>query len=79
MLYTIAEKSMSLILRLRIEKEVKEEEFQHKETASELEYRGSDTASEPRKQTPVKRAAKVGRNDPCTCGSGKKFKSCCGR
>jgi uncharacterized protein len=23
-------------------------------------------------------AAKVGRNDPCTCGSGKKFKQCCG-
>jgi SEC-C motif-containing protein len=28
---------------------------------------------------PVKRAApKVGRNDPCPCGSGKKFKKCCG-
>jgi hypothetical protein len=25
------------------------------------------------------RAAKVGRNDPCPCGSGKKFKQCCGR
>ena len=23
-------------------------------------------------------APKVGRNDPCTCGSGKKFKKCCG-
>ncbi|MBI1851531.1 MAG: SEC-C domain-containing protein [Planctomycetes bacterium] len=22
--------------------------------------------------------AKVGRNDPCPCGSGKKFKKCCG-
>ncbi len=29
---------------------------------------------------PVKRELpKVGRNDPCPCGSGKKFKSCCGR
>ncbi len=28
---------------------------------------------------PVVRAApKVGRNDPCPCGSGKKFKKCCG-
>lgn len=28
---------------------------------------------------PVRRAApKVGRNDPCPCGSGKKFKKCCG-
>ncbi|WP_240905652.1 SEC-C metal-binding domain-containing protein [Thiorhodococcus mannitoliphagus] len=25
------------------------------------------------------KAAKVGRNDPCPCGSGKKFKKCCGR
>jgi len=30
-------------------------------------------------QTPVKRESpKVGRNDPCPCGSGKKFKKCCG-
>ncbi|MCS6245185.1 MAG: SEC-C domain-containing protein [Opitutus sp.] len=27
---------------------------------------------------PVKTEPKVGRNDPCTCGSGKKFKKCCG-
>ncbi|MBR2938604.1 MAG: SEC-C domain-containing protein [Kiritimatiellae bacterium] len=29
---------------------------------------------------PVRRAsAAVGRNDPCPCGSGKKYKKCCGR
>ncbi|MDX2259303.1 MAG: YchJ family protein [Hyphomicrobiaceae bacterium] len=28
--------------------------------------------------TVVREAPKVGRNDPCTCGSGKKFKKCCG-
>jgi uncharacterized protein len=27
----------------------------------------------------IRPAAKVGRNDPCRCGSGKKFKKCCGR
>ncbi len=27
---------------------------------------------------PVVAAAKVGRNDPCPCGSGKKYKKCCG-
>lgn len=26
----------------------------------------------------VRPEAKVGRNDPCPCGSGKKFKKCCG-
>ncbi len=31
-------------------------------------------------QEPVRRAtAKVGRNDDCPCGSGKKYKRCCGR
>jgi len=80
MLFTIAEKSMSLICRLRIQKEVKEEEFQHKETATELEYAGPESAAtEPKKKQPVKRAAKVGRNDPCPCGSGKKHKACCGK
>jgi uncharacterized protein len=29
--------------------------------------------------TPVRAENKVGRNDPCPCGSGKKFKQCCGR
>jgi len=28
---------------------------------------------------PVKKENKVGRNDPCPCGSGKKYKKCCGR
>jgi preprotein translocase subunit SecA len=36
-------------------------------------------ASEPAKKQPFKRTSeKVGRNDPCPCGSGKKYKKCCG-
>lgn len=31
-----------------------------------------------RKSSPIKRGIKVGRNDSCPCGSGKKFKLCCG-
>jgi preprotein translocase subunit SecA len=38
---------------------------------------GMDDGSD--KPRPVRRAAqKVGRNDPCPCGSGKKYKKCCG-
>jgi len=34
----------------------------------------------PRQAEPIRREApKVGRNDPCPCGSGKKYKKCCGR
>ncbi|MEI8397313.1 MAG: YchJ family protein [Rhodospirillaceae bacterium] len=29
-------------------------------------------------KTPPRVASKVGRNDPCSCGSGKKYKKCCG-
>lgn len=30
------------------------------------------------KQGMIRNESKVGRNDPCSCGSGKKFKKCCG-
>ena len=33
----------------------------------------------PRQETVVHRAPKLGRNDPCFCGSGKKFKKCHGK
>jgi uncharacterized protein YecA (UPF0149 family) len=32
---------------------------------------------EPSDEEPVEHV-KVGRNDPCPCGSGKKYKKCCG-
>lgn len=37
----------------------------------------ADDPNQPRQQ-PVKVEKKVGRNDPCPCGSGKKYKKCCG-
>ena len=37
-----------------------------------------DYISEPKPQAPIV-TEKVGRNDPCPCGSGKKFKNCCGK
>ncbi|MCL2560552.1 MAG: preprotein translocase subunit SecA [Turicibacter sp.] len=40
----------------------------------------ASSGKEEVKKQPIKRTAdKVGRNDPCTCGSGKKYKQCCGR
>ncbi|MBR5521085.1 MAG: preprotein translocase subunit SecA [Oscillospiraceae bacterium] len=38
----------------------------------------SDASHRPQKKQPVK-AEKIGRNDPCPCGSGKKYKQCHGR
>ena len=41
---------------------------------SETSGDGTDTANKT-----VRKGKKVGRNDPCPCGSGKKYKKCCGR
>ena len=41
---------------------------------------GAEQAAQPRAAMPVRRDnVKVNRNDPCPCGSGRKYKSCCGR
>jgi len=41
---------------------------------------GDEESGQPRINLPIKRELpKVGRNKPCPCGSGKKFKQCCGR
>ncbi len=54
------------------------QEVERKEVSKDISTnRGSDTS---KVKKPVKRAeAKVGRNDLCPCGSGKKYKNCCGR
>ena len=44
------------------------------------EMAAQQEAARPRKiETIIRGQPKVGRNDPCPCGSGKKFKKCCGR
>ena len=53
------------------------------ESAPAAPGKGSDMVSEAaaamEKAKPVRTGPKVGRNDPCPCGSGKKYKQCCGR
>jgi preprotein translocase subunit SecA len=41
-------------------------------------FEGQDGEKKPKKVTVVKKNADVGRNDLCPCGSGKKYKKCCG-
>lgn len=41
-----------------------------------MSYSHSDSGEKPQ---PVRKEKKIGRNDPCPCGSGKKYKKCCGR
>ena len=43
------------------------------------EERQKELYKEQKSSTTVVKGKKVGRNDPCPCGSGKKYKHCCGR
>lgn len=53
--------------------------FWKERQASQPQTRMSDDAIDGRQRLPVTRdAPKVGRNDVCPCGSGKKYKKCCG-
>ncbi|MEE4658915.1 MAG: preprotein translocase subunit SecA [Halieaceae bacterium] len=54
--------------------------FQHAEAASLAEAEAAGSAPEGEQAQPFKREQpKVGRNEPCPCGSGKKYKQCCGQ
>ena len=41
--------------------------------------RSSEEGADAARQPVTREGAKVGRNQPCPCGSGKKYKRCCGR
>ena len=54
-----------------------EEDLKRTQTVTITSTSGASDGTE--KKQPVKKGKKVGRNDPCPCGSGKKYKQCCGR
>ena len=54
-----------------------EEDLKRTQTVTITSTSGASDGSE--KKQPVKKGQKIGRNDPCPCGSGKKYKQCCGR
>ena len=56
------------------------EQIKRTQVAKQREAQAAAVGGEGEKKRPVvkKAAEKVGRNDPCPCGSGKKYKKCCG-
>src|SRR5437867_10377425 len=55
-----------------------EEAFQRRKRRELEQARMAGSGDLQPVQQVVRGAAKVGRNDPCPCGSGKKYKKCCG-
>ncbi|MCI7768060.1 MAG: preprotein translocase subunit SecA [Oscillospiraceae bacterium] len=71
MIESIREDTVRLLFTIQVKGN---EEPKRERVAQPMETQGDGSYSnEPR------RVKKVGRNDPCPCGSGKKYKNCCGR
>ena len=74
MVQSIKEDTVKMMLTVRVSREApRREQVAQPMTASAGASDGTV------KKQPVKVGKKVGRNDPCPCGSGKKYKHCCGR
>jgi len=76
MVSRIQEETLGILFRIQISEPKTIADLQQPEE-QKLIFSSGD---EPAKKNPVKRdQKKVGRNAPCPCGSGKKYKKCCGR
>jgi len=80
MLKTIQEETVSYLFKVQI-RTPEERDVQIKETQNKnVKYESSDENGEITEKSETPRTSdKVGRNDLCPCGSGKKYKKCCGR
>jgi len=77
-LMRIEEETIRLLFHLRLanEEEVKRAEDREKAKLSALQ---SNRNAAEAQAAPVQAKKEPGRNDPCPCGSGKKYKKCCGK
>jgi preprotein translocase subunit SecA len=68
---SIKEDTVKILLRIQEKETIKRK--------SVAKVTGTNKDGAESKQQTVVKGEKVGRNDPCPCGSGKKYKKCCGR
>ena len=76
MIYRIKADTLEKLCLVQIHREEDIEEMQEKQRQDYIMSRGEDT---PEAKTVKRDHDKIGRNDPCSCGSGKKYKKCCGK
>lgn len=74
MVASIEEDVVTYIMKAEIE-----ENMERQKVAEGEAVRPEGEGEQPKKKMPVVRGEKIGRNDPCPCGSGKKYKNCCGK
>ncbi len=75
MIARVKEETVQKLCMVQIRREEEVQQIEEKQRRDYVLSRGEDT---PAPATVKREAAKVGRNDSCPCGSGKKYKKCCG-
>ncbi len=70
----ISSEVLTRLYRIQVRSEEDASRVAHQRQLSLVYNRGNGTAQ----QQPARKAKKVGRNEPCPCGSGRKYKKCCG-
>jgi len=74
MIYRIKEDTLLKLCMVKIQREEEIEQIREQSSQEYILSRGEESAT----PSTVKKEDNVGRNAPCPCGSGKKYKKCCG-
>ncbi|MGE0908689.1 preprotein translocase subunit SecA [Bacillus atrophaeus] len=77
MIASIEDEVAKFVMKAEIESNLEREEVVQGQTTAHQPQDGDD--SKQAKKAPVRKVVDIGRNAPCHCGSGKKYKNCCGR
>jgi preprotein translocase subunit SecA len=78
-LLTVQVRSEAELQKVEEPEAPKNVQYHHADYGQALEQANEDSPPPGDAQTFVRSGQKVGRNDPCPCGSGKKYKHCHGR
>ena len=78
MMARVREEVLQKIFRIQLAREEDVEQMEAKQRRQKISMNRTDEETPVNKPT-VRDEDKVGRNDPCPCGSGKKYKKCCGK
>ena len=76
MISRVKDETLGILFRIQIEEPKKIDDLR-KPKGQKMVFSGGEGAEKPK--TTQRKTKKVGRNAPCPCGSGKKYKKCCGR
>ena len=76
MIHRLKEETVRILFHVQIRQEEEVQQLRQEQENQPMYYGPADG---PRPPQTVKKDKKVGRNDPCPCGSGKKYKKCCGK